>query len=172
MLGLIRLASGDEAGALQEFERELALEHSNHLYARECAANTWYAIGALRLRQGQTADAKLAFENVIERVAAHPLAHVALAAVSPDAPIAPLGATVAAAIQRGRVSAIELALCRAAQLTLQGEHIEAARWVDDALVAAPAGNAAWFLSIEPLLNVSARPESWSRPLARLRNRAA
>jgi DNA-binding winged helix-turn-helix (wHTH) protein/Tfp pilus assembly protein PilF len=172
MLGLIRLVSGDEEAALQEFDRELALEDSKHLYARECAANTWYAIGALRLRQGRTADAQVAFENAIARVAAHPLAHVGLAAISPEAAIAPLGATVAAAIQRGRVAAIDIALSRAAQLTLEGNHIEAGRWIDEALSAAPAGNAAWFLALEPLLNVSAHPECWLRPLARLRNRAA
>ena len=39
--------------ALEEFERELMLENAGQLYARECAANTWYAIGALRLRQGR-----------------------------------------------------------------------------------------------------------------------
>ena len=51
LLGLIHLARGDEARALEEFERELAFEDAGQLYARECAANTWYAIGALRLRQ-------------------------------------------------------------------------------------------------------------------------
>ena len=51
MLGLIHLARGDEARALDEFERELSFEAAGHLYARECAANTWYAVGALELRR-------------------------------------------------------------------------------------------------------------------------
>src|SRR5262249_17758038 len=51
LLGLIHLSRGDSAQALQEFERELASEHSGHLYARECAANTRYAIRAI---QGST----------------------------------------------------------------------------------------------------------------------
>ena len=61
LLGLIHLARGDETRALEEFERELSFEHAGQLYARECAANTWYAIGALRLRQGRPADARAAF---------------------------------------------------------------------------------------------------------------
>ena len=48
LLGLLLLQRGDEAGALDQFERELQSEHAGQLYARECAANTWYAIGALQ----------------------------------------------------------------------------------------------------------------------------
>jgi hypothetical protein len=44
--------------------------------------------------------------------------------------------------------------------------------MDEALAAAPAGSAGWALPIEPMLNIAARPECWSRCLARLRNRAA
>ena len=170
MLGLIHLAGGDEAAALQQFERELALEHGKHLYGRECAANTWYAIGAVRLRQGQTSDAKAAFEKALERVAAHPLAQIAIAAASAGTATAP--ENIVAPSARERTSAADTALCRAVQLVLARSHDEAARVMDDALAAAPAGNAAWFLPIEPLLNLSARPECWARPLARLRNRAA
>src|SRR6185503_6686508 len=60
--GLIRLAEDDEAGALEDFNRELANEASGHLYARECCANTWYAIGAVRLRRGETSEARAAFQ--------------------------------------------------------------------------------------------------------------
>jgi hypothetical protein len=51
--GLLVLRQGDEPGAREAFERELAAEGSGHLYARECAANTWYAIGALHLRRAR-----------------------------------------------------------------------------------------------------------------------
>ena len=88
MLGLIHLARGDEARALEELECELSFESAGQLYARECAANTWYAIGALRLRQGRSADARAAFARAIERVATHPMARaglVAAGALDPDA---------------------------------------------------------------------------------------
>ena len=39
--------------ALESLERELSFEASGHLYARECCANTWYAIGALHQRRQQ-----------------------------------------------------------------------------------------------------------------------
>jgi hypothetical protein len=68
-------------------------------------------------------------------------------------------------------SPVDAAMCQAAQLVASGAHAEAARIVDEALAAAPAGNAGWQLPIEPLLNVAARPDTWARALTHLRNRA-
>ncbi len=47
LLGLVLLARGDEEQAVDELRRELAFEANGHLYARECVANTWYAMGAI-----------------------------------------------------------------------------------------------------------------------------
>ena len=80
LMGLVYLASGDEVRVLEEFERELASEQSRHLYARECASNTWYAIGALHLRRKRPRDASAAFEHALARVPTHPMAQVGLAA--------------------------------------------------------------------------------------------
>jgi len=156
--GLIRLAQGDESGALADFERELAESAAPHLYARECAANTWYAIGAVHMRRGRRAEAAVAFEAALERVSKHPMARAAL-----GLPL--LGAEDGA-------SAIEAVSARAAELALAGRHDEAARLVDQALAFAPPGNAAWLLPVEPLLGVSVRPEVWAGALARLRERAS
>jgi tetratricopeptide (TPR) repeat protein len=181
MLGLIRLARDDFAEALDQFERELSCETGNQLYARECAANTWYAIGALRLRQQRPADARRAFECALERIPIHPLAQVGFAAAgSPDRESQrdqgdQKGQASSATRTGSRVGpalAFEAVLGQAARLALTGNHAEAARIVDDLLTAAPPGNAAWLLPIEPLLHVAARPDCWARPLARLRNRAA
>jgi hypothetical protein len=79
---------------------------------------------------------------------------------------------MADALRGGRLSAVDLAFCRAVHRCLAGHHDAAAGVMDEVLAAEPAGNAAWLLPIEPLLDVSARPECWVRPLARLRNRAA
>src|SRR6185436_7712811 len=81
LLGLIYLAQGDARRALEEFERELSFEASGHLYARECCANTWYSIGALKMHQGQMDDAVVAFQHAIERLPLHPMARVGLAAL-------------------------------------------------------------------------------------------
>ena len=70
-----------------------------------------------------------------------------------------------------RTSPVDAAVCQAAQLVAAGAHAEAARIVDEALAAATGGNAGWLLPIEPLLQVTAHPDIWARPLARLRNRA-
>ncbi len=168
LLGLIHLARGDMARALEEFELELSFEHAGHLYARECAANTWYAIGALRLRQGRLADANAAFERAIERVATHPMATVGLMAAGSRRVSTP----ATSADPGSRAFSVEAAVCRAASLVLAGAPLEAARIVDEALAGAAPGNAGWLLPIEPLLQITAQPGLWARPLAHLRNRAA
>jgi DNA-binding winged helix-turn-helix (wHTH) protein len=68
LLGLVHLAEGDEQEAGDAFERELAFEKTGQLFARECVANTFYAIAAMRLRQGRRADAAAAFEQALERL--------------------------------------------------------------------------------------------------------
>lgn len=168
--GLVRLARGAEQQALADFERELSYEAVGHLYGRECCANTWYAVGGLHVRQGRLADGRRAFTEAIGRVAVHPLAHLAQAALSEasgDPPRLP-----ATAEQAGRLPAFDAALCHAAELSLRGEHAAAAEVVAAALSAAPAGSAGWHLPVEPLLNVAARPDVWAAALERLRARAA
>jgi DNA-binding winged helix-turn-helix (wHTH) protein/Tfp pilus assembly protein PilF len=171
LLGLIYLARGDEARALEEFERELSDANAGQLYARECAANTWYAIGALRLRQGRPVDARAAFARAIDRVAAHPMAQLGLVASGSLDVTTPSAAILGGQPGRRR-SSTDAAVLQAAQLVVAGDHSEAARILDEALAGAPAGNAAWLLPIEPLLQVTARPDIWAPTLARLRNRAA
>jgi DNA-binding winged helix-turn-helix (wHTH) protein len=168
--GLIQLSRGDEASAMAEFERELSAENAGQLYARECAANTWYGIGALRLRQGRRDEARAAFVHATSRVAAHPMARVGLAATGAlDAP----GLSSPEPSPPGRpVQAVEGAMVDAARLVLAGDRDSAGRAIAEALATAPPGNAAWLLPVEPLLNVAAGPAAWTLALARLRNRAA
>jgi tetratricopeptide (TPR) repeat protein len=172
LLGLIHLARGDETRALEEFELELSLESAGHLYARECCANTWYAIGALRLRQRRPADASAAFERALERMTTHPMARVGLvAAAAPDQGSGVRLAADPRTEEPDRLST-EAAMVRAAQLVVTGDHVDAARLIDEALARAAPGNAGWLLPIEPLLHVTSHPDVWACPLAHLRNRAA
>ena len=170
--GLIHLARGDEDRALAAFERELSFEASGQLYARECCGNAWYAIGALRLRQARSADARAAFAHAVERVAQHGLARIANAALEPGRGVAEAVPIPDAEKAGGEARAVDLAMCRAVQLAFAGAHAEAARIVDEALASAPAGNAGWLLPLEPLLRVDAHVDVWAQALARLRTRAA
>lgn len=162
--GLIHLARDDRQSALEDFERELASEDDGHLYGRECCANTWYAIGALRLRQGDREAAASAFREAIRRISKHPLARLGLSAVgiSDDA----------FANVPEQVVSIDATVGHAIALALVGKHGEAAALVEQVLAAAPPGNAGWVLPIEPLLHVSAHSGIWASALAQLRTRAA
>jgi len=165
--GLLHLSRGDETRALEAFERELQSEAAGQLYARECAANTWYAIGALRLRQGRQVEATAAFAHALERVATHPLAQVGLAAVGSGSSIA-----LARTDPGGHARSVDAALVQAVQLALAGAHAEAAQALEAALASAPPGNAGWLLPVEPLLHVTAHADVWAHALAHIRDRAA
>jgi hypothetical protein len=84
MLGLVHLARGHEADALDQLGRELAFEPAGHVYARQACAHSLCAMGAIHLRNAATADAAAAFEQALERVPGHPMALVALAAITGD----------------------------------------------------------------------------------------
>ena len=169
--GLIHLNAGDHDRAFEEFERELSYEGSGHLYARECCANTWYAIGSLRLRQGRLADARDAFGRAVERVRVHAMARAGLAAAMPAG--ARLATMSAVDERTGAVNdSFSAAMIGAIQLVLAGAHDDAVRLLDGALAATPPGNAGWLIPIEPLLNVGRTAAAWTPVLARLRARAS
>jgi len=186
LLGLILLARDDRRGALEQFELELASEDSGQLYARECCASTWYAIGALRLRDTDDSGAADAFLETLARVPMHPAAVAAksvLAARDGSEGTGPSGhpnnggpfrsSTRAdlPMIDTGRVNVTDLVLARAVVQTLQGDRHSAAQAIAHALADAPAGSALWLLPVEPVLRASG-DERWAAALALLRNRAA
>ena len=165
LLGLVVLARGDEDAALAEFERELAGESSGHLYARECCANTWYAIGSLRLRQRRAEEASRAFEQAITRVPNHGQSLMALV----TARFAGGAGPVSVEVPEG--GPVETQFLAAVALNAAGDADRAVQIVDRALAAAPPGNAGWLLPVEPLLNISRNPDAWAPVLRRLRARA-
>jgi DNA-binding winged helix-turn-helix (wHTH) protein len=165
LLGLLHFTRGDHAAALASFDRELANESSGHLYARECCANTSYAIGAVHLREGRNDLAAAAFAAALARVPGHRMARVGLAAATSPA------SAIDADITLTDTSTIDDAFLAAAVQVLRGSPHDAAALVERAFAAAPPSNAGWLLPIEPLLNVGAAPDAWAAPLARLRVRA-
>lgn len=174
LLGLIALAQGDEERAVAEFTRELGNEVSGQLYARECCANTWYAIGALKLRRGDKKEAAHAFQEALRRLPIHPLALVglnALGEVAGQGKLSPL-LEMKGELASHKGLAMEIAMAKAAALVLGRRSDQAAALLDRTLAEAAPGNAGWLLPIEPLLHASAEPGPWQPVLARLRNRAA
>src|SRR5262245_36354231 len=160
--GLIRFAAGDEEGALADFGRELSHETGGHLYARECCANTWYAIGALRLRRGELSEARAAFEQTLVRLPIHPMARAGLTVVAVRQGAA--SASFADAIRDTPLS-VDAVIARAVLTVLiagDAELSSAVTSVEQALAAAPAGNAGWLIPIEPLLGVHSRVDAWAR----------
>jgi DNA-binding winged helix-turn-helix (wHTH) protein len=155
LLGLIRLSRGDATGAQRHFDRELAAESDGHLYARECCANVWYAIGAMRWHEGDGAAANEAFAQALRRVEGHPLASIM--AASP--------------VAGPRASAVEIAVARIVAIARAREPVDdAVAALDAALAAAPTGSAGWILPVEPLLRPSGA--GWEPVFAKLRSRAA
>jgi DNA-binding winged helix-turn-helix (wHTH) protein len=159
LLGLITLARGNAKRALELFECELRQEHSGHLYARECAANTWYAIGATRWRLGDVKGADGAFRECQRRVPTHFLARAALwMEALPASPGRNIDFAIAKAIR-----------C-AASHDFQGCDAEALT-IERVLREGAAGSAGWLLPVEPMLDISSRPEAWIGVFGWLRRRA-
>ena len=178
LLGLVLAESDDLAGALTALEHECALEGSRHLYGREGVANSWYAIGALRLRSGDRAGAGAAFGEAERRMPRHPGAAIGLVLLD--------GRGLEDLARRGaeseHLSATDRAMglaCVCGASALAGRPLPpgvgmelAAAAVDAALSAAEPGNAGWLLPVEPLIHPSGAPDVWSAALSRLRGRAA
>jgi Flp pilus assembly protein TadD len=161
--GLLCLARGAGDDAMAAFKRELAREAGDHLYARECCANTWYAIGVCHLLRDETADARTAFKEAMTRVPSHPMVHAGLAWLD--------GRTDADALKPAASSPVDLAMAHATLLVSDRQTGAAVTLVNDALTSAPPGNAGWLLPIEPLLRVYEARTPWAAALRTLRMRA-
>jgi DNA-binding winged helix-turn-helix (wHTH) protein/Tfp pilus assembly protein PilF len=176
LLGLIHLARGEDERALDQFEREVFHGRTRHLYGRECQANTWYAIGALRRRQQRYDDAREAFGRAVECLPSHRMARIVAAALGErdgeDGRHAEGGPEGPPLRIDGSSHPVDAAMCRAARAVIDGDRHEAARLVDEALAAAPPGGSGWLLPIEPVLHVAGAPDVWAAALGRLRARAA
>lgn len=165
--GLLRLACGDEAQAVAEFEHELADEPLGQLYARECCANTWYAIAAVRHTRADADGVRTAFAETVRRLPLHPGALAATSAL--------LGAPFLSLVERARAlpgaPLAEVALGDAVGQTLRGNVDAAVSIVEQELAAAPAGSALWTLPVDPFLRPT-QDARWAGVLATLRNRAS
>ena len=144
------------AEAEQEFRRELTFVATGQLFARQCAANTWYALGAICARQGRRDEAEAAFRNAIETAPGHAYSMAALGCPIPERPA-------------DDPRPVETAIARVIALIRAGQHVDAAAAYRIAVALAPS--AGWLLPVEPLINAAAHPEVWRDVLLLVRERA-
>lgn len=159
--GLLLFARGAVDEARASFERELALEARGHFYARECCANTWYAVGACELQRGNRDAARAGFDEALSRVPTHTMARAGLALIDRRGDT---GVDVPVSLQS--------ALNRAAALVAAGRASDAADVVKTMLALAPPGDAGWLLPVDPLLGVQRERGVWTTVLATLSARAS
>jgi DNA-binding winged helix-turn-helix (wHTH) protein/Tfp pilus assembly protein PilF len=171
LLGLVRLAAGDDRAAAAALRQELAHEPDGHLYSRECGANAWYALGAIAWRRGDVREAGDAFARALERVPGHAFALAGLGVLDPAAPDRRQAAEARAESLRQFGSPVEASFVAATFETAAGSPERAATAVGAALDVAPAGGGGWILPVEPLLDVQRHPAAWAAALSRLRARA-
>lgn len=158
--GLVLAEFGDEEAALEAFAQELTFEDAAHIYAREAAANSWYASGAIYLRQGRTDEANAAFQQALARVPTHAIAAACLGRTR-SVPVA------APPTDQG----LEAVLSQAAALTLSGKTEAAGALVHCALTQAMPLSAGWVLPVDPVLRPLSRQAAWGPVLSELRARA-
>lgn len=164
--GLLRLHDDKPDAAEWHFDRELQFEQSGHVYARECAAATWYAKGCHAFHRGDRRAAGSAFGEVLRRIPRHPFA---LAAQVPDSGSdADLFERVQLLRDRGAHpdAALVLAVRQAAR------HAEPdVESIRAAVQHAPIGPAGWSLPLDPMLRLSRESGRWAPVLSLLRSRA-
>ena len=156
LLHALVLAAHDRLdAAVEELMRELAWADCGQLYARECASNTWYALGAFRLHQQKRAEAAEAFTRALAIAPLHVPATAALRGTVPAA-ARPADAFIGQAIV----------------LACANRHADAARVYCEAVAQRPPGAAGWLLPVEPMLNPRAHAELWAGALTVIRARAS
>lgn len=175
--GLVLFARDERDAALECFRHELEFESAGQLYGRECAANTWHALGALHLYQRRNDEAIAAFQQALARLPARASTLAGLAAAlrasgRTDEAEAAVRAHVHATEALAARNPIEAAVAAAADDLLRGHTAAALARLERALSAAPAGSAGWTIPVEPLLHRLWNDAAFEQVLARVRNRAA
>jgi DNA-binding winged helix-turn-helix (wHTH) protein len=162
--GLLRLSQGDDESAERHFDRELQFEQSGHLYARECCTGTWYAKGCHALHRGDPQAAANALNEVLRRVARHPMAMAAQPGAADGSFMARLQ------LLRDRGAHVDATLATLVRQVAKHQEPDVAA-LRLAMQATPAGPAAWYLPVEPMLRPMRDTGRWAAVLALLRSRS-
>ena len=156
--GLVLGAQQQLDAAADALMRELTTLDQGQMYARECAANSWYALGAIRRRQRRREEAEAAFANALKVAPAHLYTRAAL-----GQPLPSLGP--------GDPRVLDAAFAAAAGLARAGRHADAAHAWRAGVTESPVPCTGWILPVETLIDAGSHPEFWSEALAAVRRRA-
>ena len=156
--GLVRAARGRLDGAAEAFTRELACVRAGSCTARECAANTWYTLGAVRSRQRRRTNADDAFRSALQVAPAHLYTSAALGRPLP-------------CLDPSDPRTLDAAFASAAGMARAGRRADAAKAYRAAVVNASLPCAGWLLPVEPLIDAGSHPDIWSDIVAIVRRRA-
>jgi len=175
LLGVTRLAQGDVAEALSEFDREISLTDLHHLHGRDVAIRSHLARGMALLADGRPDEATAAFRAALDLYPAHAESRVALAlalrAAGAEAPARrELDAAEPSIAALARARPVDAAVVRAALLAAADRTEDAVALLDRSLQDAPPV-AAWSLPVEPLLRPLHGHAGFTAVLARLASRA-
>jgi tetratricopeptide (TPR) repeat protein len=177
LLGLTRLAQGDIADALAEFEHELRLAEPKRLYGREFAMNAHHGRGLSLIAAERFPDACEAFRRALDLYQDHGPSHLGLAhaafTLNDERVATAARANVDQAISTlTRSRPIEAAILRAKALVADGSADAAVQTLDRLFNDAPPGFAGWTLPIEPFLSQLTAHQGFAATLRRLAERAA
>jgi tetratricopeptide (TPR) repeat protein len=167
LLGLVRLAEGDAAEALDEFDRERRLAEPHRLYGREYSAHALLGRGAALLRSDRPREAIDAFNAAL--------------GMYPDDGAMRLGLALAERAlgeKRGQISIFEFEsrdrtapMLRAQLLAADGNPGGAIATLESLLRDAPPGIAGWTIPVEPFLSQLSSDQRFTGVLKALALRA-
>jgi DNA-binding winged helix-turn-helix (wHTH) protein/tetratricopeptide (TPR) repeat protein len=175
LLGLTRLARGDRAEALAEFDREIA-GGAGQLYAAEFTMNSYDGRGFVFLQNGQPGDAAGMFRRALERYPGHARSRLGLAAA-----LKQMGLDAAEAeFTRARTAIEELrrggrgseaTLAEAFEHAVLGRDEDAVASLHRLLDEAEQPFAGWTVPIEPFFAPLADRDGFRDVIRRLADRA-
>ncbi len=156
--GHVLVAQGRPEEAIADFETELAGAGRGQMYANECSANTWYALGALRLQHRNHREAEAAFRQALAIAPGHLFSMAALGQPCP-------------ARHPSDPRVMDGVIARAVALARGNRHRDAMQIYMDGLAASARPREGWILPVEPILQPLERGDIWAPVLQKIRQRA-
>lgn len=156
--GHVLVAQGRLDEAIRDFEAELSYAERGQMYSQECTANTWYALGALRLRQRKHREAEAAFHQALAIAPRHLVSMAALGQSLPE-------------LNASDPRAMEAVVASAVALARGNRYRDAAQIYREGLAMARIPGWGWILPVEPILQPLEREDVWAPVLETVRQRA-